>query len=192
MTKKGMQRKIEILEKANLLFSSKGFTSVTMKDICEITGLSRGGLYRHYGSTREIFKGILDKDRLDSKVSLEAAIEGQVDALVLFNEFLTLEKNKLLDMQLDLTLPIYEFCILYPEEKSYLNERFDEATSILSYLIDYGKNHGTFKSVDSRLVSRHIILFLEGLKLSSRVLEMDEETIDEQLMTIAHILLRRY
>ena len=42
------------------MFAEKGFTKVTMKDICEACDLSRGGLYRHYGSTQEIFEAILD------------------------------------------------------------------------------------------------------------------------------------
>ena len=42
------------------LFASKGFKQVTMKDICEATKLSRGGLYCHYGSTQEIFKEIIN------------------------------------------------------------------------------------------------------------------------------------
>ena len=32
-----------------------------MKDICEATGMSMGGLYSHFGSTREVFKAILEK-----------------------------------------------------------------------------------------------------------------------------------
>ena len=31
-----------------------------MKDICTVTGLSRGGLYRHYDSTQQIFSEIVD------------------------------------------------------------------------------------------------------------------------------------
>ena len=32
-----------------------------MKDICEATGMSMGGLYSHFGSTREGFEAILEK-----------------------------------------------------------------------------------------------------------------------------------
>lgn len=32
-----------------------------MKDICEATGLSRGGLYIHYGSTQQIFSDIVNE-----------------------------------------------------------------------------------------------------------------------------------
>lgn len=32
-----------------------------MKNICSATGLSRGGLYRNYDSTRQIFSEIVDR-----------------------------------------------------------------------------------------------------------------------------------
>ena len=45
MGKKGEDTKKFIREKAICLFAQKGFKNVTMKDICTVTGLSRGGLY---------------------------------------------------------------------------------------------------------------------------------------------------
>ena len=60
MGKKGEETRALIREKALLLFAQKGFDGVTMKDICLATGLSRGGLYRHYESTRQIFSEILE------------------------------------------------------------------------------------------------------------------------------------
>ena len=43
------------------LFAREGFNKITMKDICEATGMSRGGLYSHFGSTREVFEAIFEK-----------------------------------------------------------------------------------------------------------------------------------
>ena len=44
MGTKGEKTKRFICENAFQLFAEKGFKDVTMKDICEKTGLSRGGL----------------------------------------------------------------------------------------------------------------------------------------------------
>ena len=43
---KGDQTRQLICMEAFKLFTEKGYKDVTMKDICEKTGLSRGGLYR--------------------------------------------------------------------------------------------------------------------------------------------------
>ena len=55
---KGNQTRVMIKQQSALLFSGRGFKDVTMKDICEATGLSRGGLYRYFGSTAELFEEI--------------------------------------------------------------------------------------------------------------------------------------
>ena len=59
MGKKAEKTREHIRKEAYLLFADKGFKEVTMTDICEKTGLSRGGLYRHYSNTSEIFLEIL-------------------------------------------------------------------------------------------------------------------------------------
>ncbi len=60
MSLRGDKTKQEIRDAAYRLFEEKGFKEVTMKDICEQTGLSRGGLYRHYESTEQIFLEIVN------------------------------------------------------------------------------------------------------------------------------------
>ena len=52
-------RKKEIRQAAMKVFLDKGFRNTVMNDIMEATGLSRGGLYHHYGSTHEILYDIM-------------------------------------------------------------------------------------------------------------------------------------
>ncbi len=60
MVQKGDRTKREILQAAQELFSQRGYAVVTMSDLCAATGLSRGGLYRHYSSTEEVFAALLN------------------------------------------------------------------------------------------------------------------------------------
>lgn len=60
MNKRGAETRKHIQTCACSLFAEKGFKQVTMKDICEAAQISRGGLYCHYGSTRQIFQEIVD------------------------------------------------------------------------------------------------------------------------------------
>ena len=63
MGTKGDKTKKNICEEAYILFSKRGYKDVTMKDICDKTGLSRGGLYRHYESTEQIVMLVQDTIR---------------------------------------------------------------------------------------------------------------------------------
>jgi len=52
--------RLDQIKKASIaVFLKKGFRNTVMNDIMEATGLSRGGLYHHYGSTYEILYDIM-------------------------------------------------------------------------------------------------------------------------------------
>ena len=77
-----------ILEKATELFVKKGYSAVTMKDVCDATGLSRGGLYRHFGSTGEMLSLIIREEQQNADNKLRKCVaEGKpamqiLDALI--------------------------------------------------------------------------------------------------------------
>jgi len=55
------KHKREILKAAETVFCQKGFEPTTMKDVVEVSGMSRGGVYQYFSSTEEMFKGILNE-----------------------------------------------------------------------------------------------------------------------------------
>jgi len=59
MGEKSLQKKQFILETARNVFMDKGYKEVTMKDIVDACGISRGGLYLYFDSTKEIFLEVL-------------------------------------------------------------------------------------------------------------------------------------
>ena len=109
MGKKGDLTKRHIKEQAMTLFAEKGFKDVTMKDVCEAAGLSRGGLYLHYGSTGQIFAEIIDdlmnaqKDEFSEKIGQGASAKEIL--LQVFERY----KNEMMDTKGALSVAIYEF-----------------------------------------------------------------------------------
>ncbi len=81
MSLKGDKTRQIIREKAYQLFAQKGFKEVTMKDICASTGLSRGGLYRHYESTEQIFLEIVNAFSNRQKDEVFTKIEQRIPAI---------------------------------------------------------------------------------------------------------------
>ena len=53
------ERRAEILSAARELFSKKGYQATTMEDIVAETSLSKGGVYRYYGSKREMLHELM-------------------------------------------------------------------------------------------------------------------------------------
>lgn len=180
MTKKGDLTKDTILKIAGTLFSEKGYSAVTMKDFCDRSELSRGGLYRHFSSTKEIFTAMLDQDKDHSSEELDGAISRQIPARQLWHVFYTNQKLEILRAGGRLSIAVYEFISTEKDQNEYLERRFFSGVNTLTKMIHYGQLTGEFRKCDAEKVARHIIFFLEGLKLSSAIVPVSESMIDEQ------------
>jgi AcrR family transcriptional regulator len=180
MLTKGDTTRIALLKIARELFSEKGYSAVTMKDFAERSGLSRGGLYRHFASTKEIFIAMLDYDRENSSEELDQAIAKQVPARQLLLFFVNRQKQEIQEDRGRLALAIYEFCSTESDQKEYVQNRFVAAVNILSKLIRYGQSCHEFVECDPEEMAQHLIIFWEGFKLSSAVVAFPETMIEKQ------------
>ena len=104
MITKGEQTRKTILEASKKLFADKGFKDVSMSDICESTGLSRGGLYRHYSSTTEIFKELVT-----DHYSFDDQIRNHDSARKILTNTLSVVEEEIIHNENSLSLAIYEF-----------------------------------------------------------------------------------
>ncbi len=177
MGKKGEETKKFILEKALPLFAKKGFKNVTMKDICIETGLSRGGLYRHYESTHQIFSEIVDilMSRQDNELS-EKMKKG-VPAPIILNEILERYKKEMLDGSGSLSIAILEF---YSENQSHNNtnmlfKQYLYSKDMWENFISYGVEREEFKNVNSEEIIDLIIFSYQGVRMFSTILPIDEQ-----------------
>ena len=62
MGEKSVHKRALIVEAARRVFVEKGFRAVTMKDIVDACGISRGGLYLYFNNTAEVFQAVLEAD----------------------------------------------------------------------------------------------------------------------------------
>jgi AcrR family transcriptional regulator len=181
MVTKGDKTREALLNTAKALFSEKGYSAVTMKDFCDRQGLSRGGLYRHFASTKEIFIAMLDADKENSLLELEKAISAGISARELFLHFLKIQKQEVQQAGGRLSVAVYEFCTSNPDQKTYLDDRFQAAVETLEKLIRYGQARQEFRAGNAKATASHLVVFLEGFKLSSAVISLSEAMIEQQL-----------
>ena len=177
MGKKGDETKRLILEKAMALFAKKGFKNVTMKDICIDTGLSRGGLYRHYESTNQIFSEIIDILMNTQDNELSEKMERGYPAAKILNDILERYKIEMLDSSASLSVAIYEF---YSENQpdtkdNMLYQQYVSSKKMWANFITYGIERGEFKKVDIEEIVDTIICSYQGLRMFSTILPIDEQ-----------------
>lgn len=191
MSLKGEKTKQDIREKAYRLFAEKGFKEVTMKDICELTGLSRGGLYRHYESTEQIFLEIVHAFSDQQKNEIFTKIKQHIPAAVILEELLSKYTEEMMDSENSLSLAIYEFysnSAISQEENSVKNQ-YELSKSAWIALINYGISTKEFNRVNPESIF-HVMLFAyQGVRMYSRLMEMDRDIPTQIICEIKRLLL---
>ena len=176
MGKKGEETKIAIRKAALVLFIHKGFKDVTMKDICEATGLSRGGLYMHYGSTKQIFADIINE--IMSSLENAVKIENGVSATIILDELLGRYLSEMLDRSGSLGLAFYEYYSSMPlSDDNAMLKQYYISKAMICNLIEYGINKGEFKQVNIKAVVDLLIFSYQGVRMLNNIMPLDDDKI---------------
>jgi TetR/AcrR family transcriptional regulator, transcriptional repressor for nem operon len=61
MSTKGLRTRQEIVDASLQLFSVKGYYNTSISDILQATGLTKGGLYGHFGSKEELWDAAYER-----------------------------------------------------------------------------------------------------------------------------------
>lgn len=182
MGAKGLKTEELIKEKAYALFAKKGFKDVTMTDICEAAGLSRGGLYRHYSSTAEIFKEIISEDS-----SFNEQISNKESAKAILTEHLNMLEKNILDKEKSLSLAIYEYA--GTDKEGYFDSLNKNNKEQYIKLVKYGIKTEEFYDVDVNQIVEILMFYYQGLRMWSGITTLSKETIKNYKRTICDLLI---
>lgn len=193
MNKRGKATKLLIKEKACLLFAEKGFKEVTMKDICAATGLSRGGLYCHYDSTKQIFKEIVDDMMNSQDEEFQSKIEMGLSAVSILDDVLERYRNEMIDSGHSLSIAIYEYFSLKENaaSKNALYDQYLISAATWSNLIQYGIDRGEFYKVDIPAVFDLIIFSYQGVRMYSKLMPVNKEIPGRMMNEIRKLLVKK-
>lgn len=187
MTTKSELKKEYILKNALDVFIKKGFTSVTMTDIVNQCKISRGGLYKYYKSTEEIFIEIISKSKDDQCSYYKDCINNKKPFGEIFDAYLNEKKKYLLAVDKTLVLAMYEFFLSKKNEPSYgavISQRFDSSADALSMILKYGAHTNEISITDFDGHSRQILLLIEGMYILALSSNLPESLIDNQFNII--------
>ena len=190
MSRKGDLTKQHIKEQAIKLFAQRGFKDVTMKDICEVTDLSRGGLYLHYSSTRQIFSDIIDDLMNAQGNEFSEKIAQGLSAKEILLQVLERYKNEMLDTQGSLSVAIYEFFSAdTSKQDNALFQQYQKSYLMWKQLLEYGIIRKEFNVVDIDAIIDLIVFSYQGVRMYSTLMTINERTPNHIISLIKTILL---
>lgn len=188
---KGEKTKQDIRKKAYQLFAEKGFKVVTMKDICERTGLSRGGLYRHYESTEQIFLEIVNAFSDKQKSQVFTKIKQHIPATTILEEILSKYTSEMIDCENSMSLAIYEFYSnpAISKENNSVKKQYEISKSTWVELINYGIGTKEFNPVNPESIFNVIIFAYQGVRMYSKLMKIDNDIPIQIMYEIKRLLL---
>ena len=176
MGTKAEKTKEAILDASYALFSEKGFKQVTMKDVCEVTNMSRGGLYSHFSGTDQLFEALLERITGEDAFDIENEIDKGTSATDILKSSLSRMKKEIGHPEESVSIAIFEYAQMCGSERiAKLNHHSEEKWA---KLIKYGIERGEFNDVNVEEVVSIILYSYQGIRMWSRVMPVKKKTSD--------------
>ncbi|WP_411682757.1 TetR/AcrR family transcriptional regulator [Clostridium thailandense] len=182
--KKWNLNKKKIIDTAFELFSTHGYSQVSVNDIVKKADISKGGFYTYFKGKQDIFIEILnlsdnEKMYLESQTTncKSAAEKLKIYITCRLNNFMCEENRKWVKFAI-------EFWATVKRDREIDNknsERFEGYTNGIKSIIEDGIQSGEFKaSIDKESVVYLLISMIDGMGLISSVMEQqfDEKKIE--------------
>ena len=174
MADKSLKKRNLILDCAEKVFSQKGFSVVTMKDIIEACNISRGGIYLYFSSTDEIFMEVIKSHHQTYLKKTQHNIDEVKDFQVIVETYFENLKQEMLNIKGSLKLAMVEFFITHKTDTE--SEFFISAMNVLkapiSEILLLGKKQGKI-SYDNLSDAADLVFYwqigLEEIMLSTNV-----------------------
>ena len=179
---KGEETRREIVEKAAPLFNQKGYEGTSLSDLMRVTGLQKGGIYRHFSSKEELASEAFD---YAWQKAVERRLEG-VDEAADAIERLKKMIDNFVDIRTGLVAggcPLMNTAVEADDGNPVLRARARGALSgwmarLTKEAEDGVSNREINAGVDCKALGQLIISTLEGALLISR-LENDRGSLDQ-------------
>jgi AcrR family transcriptional regulator len=173
------KRKTHILKAALTCFSRKGYHQTTMDDIVQEAGLSKGGVYWHFGSKKELFLSLFEPMMDGMEEHMRAALASQASAkeklcamLDVFTVFAVAEEFQAI---MPLMVDVWAQNLQDPDVKEMATDVYNRLQTLLVQLVDEGVANGEFKPVNAKALASILFAAYDGLVVQWMI---DETMVD--------------
>ncbi len=143
-----------ILQLASKLFAEKGYSNVSVRDICRATGTTAPVIYYYFGSKRGLFDAVARK-----QISMSDFIESLSDAASAqdprrgLESFITVYLSSFPEHAFDPGLYMRDSATLDRRSARMVSGDLDRIRTVASGLVARSIKEGTFRKTDSALAS---------------------------------------
>ncbi|MCL2406025.1 MAG: TetR/AcrR family transcriptional regulator, partial [Defluviitaleaceae bacterium] len=194
MDKKSDAKRNLILTNAKNVFTRKGYATVTMKDIIEECGISRGGIYLYFRSVEQIFMQVIESHNQQKIKETKQYISENKSFEQMIDEYLTRQKKRLMNLNNSLLIAMYEyrFANKCDNNREFFLAQFTYTKSIILSILNSGfaksNINNKTKTRDMDALASSIVLLIEGISMLAVAVGISEEFIDSQITVIKQMI----
>ncbi|WP_019537372.1 TetR/AcrR family transcriptional regulator [Paenibacillus ginsengihumi] len=161
-----------LLETTKALIREKGCSSITMKDIMERSGLSKGAIFHYVKSKDEIFVWVLQEQLEETNERFMNEIE---QGRRTFDEPMSKIADNItaLEQEQDVTNKVLMYLLGKEEEPvvaEALKKYYERSVNLSRQWIEIGQRHGVIpSSVDAAKTADMFVLLMIGLRVRSTI-----------------------
>jgi len=178
------ERHREILDAARGRFVVDGYAGARLNDIAADAGLSKGGVYFHFKSKREIFDALIADDLAQAVDQLEAmkAIEGRVPDKLAFFAREVLRQSAVDPVRPKFQIVMAEMALAHDDVRARLKELHEVSIEALKRVLESGVAQGELRAdLDLDTSARLLMGLIDGMRVAVSA-ELHETAVFERLI----------
>ena len=182
MITKGEITREKVLNTAIDIINIKGFTSTSINDIIDATGVKKGNLYFHFSSKDELGKAIILEAKKEYNKYLMNCIKGaeplqKLDSLI-YAIYKYHRKKNFIGGCIFGNFAL-ELSDINSQFSTIIREVFNDWTEIFSGYLNQAVQDGKLSSaIKPEMLARHIIASIEGGIMMSKLSKNETEMLD--------------
>jgi AcrR family transcriptional regulator len=172
------RRRHEIFAASVHLFLKKGFRETSMREIAIAAGMGKSSLYDYFKTKDEILLWGVEDELFDLRVAAQEIAGNPIPAIDRLRQVMQKQLEFLVERK-DFYLKLsFEVQRLSMQSQKRIQVRRHAYQDLICKLIDEGIQEGSFRRVDSLLVTRTLITALTPTVFTSRPSGTPEEMLD--------------
>ncbi|VEU81242.1 TetR/AcrR family transcriptional regulator [Haploplasma axanthum] len=159
------EAKSKIKDAGLLLFSTKGFTQVSIQDIAKSANISTGLMYRYYKSKKDLFEELVF-EATSSMDFLPQMIEYIKDPKIVVLELVSGMLNSMTEsFKTARLLSLMSLAFLNDsiDNRDFIMEKFSNLYVQLSKVLEEGQKSGVFRSGNALAMATHLFTTIQGV-----------------------------
>ena len=180
----------KILESARLVFYRKGFLNVTMQDIIDECGISRGGIYLYFNSVDEIFQEVIRQRNKEKFSVINKAIQNNNRFTQVLEDYMTLQKERLNNIEESLFRAYCEYVFSKPKGTvlAFRDAQLAHLRKSVVAILMHGVNQGVIRDEKINRLADHIIVTIDGLSVLALGGALTQDVVEEQFMFLEEMI----